>query len=487
MSTEIKVGALVLAGVIALGYFIIKIEDIGTFGEKDGYRVHVLFDNAAGLGIDDPVSLAGVSVGRVEMVQLTPEGKARATLLLRRGVQLFDDAVAVVGSSGMLGDRILSLDPGTPGRPLVQDGGTIVGGEPISVDQMVTVVASIARNLDRTTDTLSKVLGTAEGEASLRQILDSLVSITARLDTVLVDNRGSIDNSFGNLEGALRNMNELSEQLVEAVPALVKDMRKMSEDISGALGDNRKDLGAAAKNLKTITQRLDDSAADLQELMAKMNRGEGSIARLVNESETVDRLNEALDSVDDTLAAADTFFRRVGEARFTFQWRSEFYQRIDATKNYFGVRLEIGETGSGRGFEFHIVDDNIGGFTQRNITTQFFDPISGDLLHTTVERQTIRQEGFRFNALMSQRIKNLQIRGGILENQAGLGVDFFAARDSLVFTGEIWDLSRDPDPHVKLRLQWNLAGRFFITGGWDDLLREELSSYYIGGGYSFRQ
>jgi hypothetical protein len=191
--------------------------------------------------------------------------------------------------------------------------------------------------------------------------------------------------------------------------------------------------------------------------------------------------------VDDSLAAADTFFRRVGEARFSFEWRSEFYERITATKNYFGLRLEIGEVDAGRGFEFHLVDDNIGGFTERNILTEYFDPVTGGLLNTTLQRELIREEGFRFSAVIAQRVKDFQIRGGILENQAGLGLDFFAARDKLRFTAEIWDLGRDPDPHAKLRMQWNVTGRFFVTGGWDDFLREDLRGFYLGGGYSFRQ
>lgn len=486
MSTEIKVGALILIAVVALGYFVVKIDEIGVFNDQDGYRVDVLFDNAAGLAIDDPVFLAGVSVGRVVMVALTPEGQARATLLLRQGVVLHTDAVAVVGSSGMLGDRLLGLNPGTPSEPLVADGGTIVGGEPVSIDQMVSVVSSIARNLDRTTESISQVFGTDEGEASLREVLDNLVSLTGRMDAVLLDNRAAVERSLGNLDGTLGNMNQLSGELVEALPALVEDMRKLSADVSSLLGDNSDDFGAASDNLKTITERLDESAADLQELIAKMNRGEGSVSRLVNESETVDRLNEALDSVDDTLAAADTFFRRVGEARFSFQWRSEFYQRISQTKNYFGLRLGIGEADSGRGFEFHIVDDNIGGFTESNIITETLNPISGDVIGTSVVRRLIREEGFRFSAVISQRVKNLQVRGGIFESQAGLGLDFFAVNDRLRLTGEIWDLGRNPDPHVKFRMQYNVAGRFFITGGWDDVARRELRSYYLGGGYSFR-
>ncbi len=486
MSTEIKVGVLVLVALATLAYFVVMIEDLAVFGDEDARALLVVFDNAAGLGVDDPVLLAGVAVGRVAAIVLTSEGKARVTLRLRPDVFVYEDALAVVGSSGMLGDRVLDLRPGTPGTATVPDGGVIAGGEPVSIDQMVNVVASIARNLDRTTETISRVLGTQEGEATLREILANLESLTGRLDSVLATNRGPIDASFGNLDAALANMSELSASLLESLPALVQEMRTVSVDVSAVLGDNRQSLGGAAENLVDITERLDRSAADLEALLAKMNRGDGTISRLVNESETVDRLNEALDSVDDSLAAADTFFRRVGEARFSFEWRSEFYERIDSTKNYFGVRLEIGEIESGRGFEFHLLDDNIGGIQETNIVTQFFNPNTGESLGTTVERQLVRQTGFRFNALLSQRIKDFQLRGGILESKAGLGLDYFLASDRVRFTGEIWDLGRDPDPHVKLRLQWNLAGRFFITGGWDDLLRTELRSYYMGAGYSFR-
>jgi len=352
---------------------------------------------------------------------------------------------------------------------------------------MVTVIASIARNLDATTESISRVLGTEAGEASLREILANVEGVTGQLDELLARNSGDIDSSFGRFDRTLANLEELSGTLSESLPALVEDMREVSGNLNELIEANRGDISAVGENLKSMTERLDRSAADLEELIAKMNRGDGTVARLVNEGETVDRLNEALDSVDDSLAAADTFFRRVGEARFSFEWRSEFYDRISATKNYFGVRLEFGEQRSGRGFEFHLVDDNVGGLTQTNIFSEVFDSATGDLISSTFERQLVQQEGFRVNALITQRLGNFQLRGGILESQAGLGIDFFAANDKIRLTTEMWDLGRDPDPHLKIRAQWSVIGRFFITGGWDDAFRPDQRSYFLGGGYSFRQ
>jgi len=488
MSTEIKVGSLILVALAVMVYLVMRIENIGSLGEAESYIINVRFEDAAGIAADDPAFLAGVRVGHVSAVRLNmSDGTAEVQLRLRNNVRLREDAVAIVGSSGMLGDRMLQLHPGSPDRPVVPPGGWIVGGDPVSLDQMVTVMASIARNLDTTTRSISRVLGTEAGEASLREILANVEGVTAQLDAVLARNSGTIDSSFSRFDRTLANLENLSGTLGESLPALVDEMRRVSGNLNELIEANRGDISAVGGNLKSMTERLDRSAADLEELIAKMNRGDGTVARLVNEGETVDRLNEALDAVDDSLAAADTFFRRVGEARFSFEWRSEFYDRISATKNYFGVRLEFGDQRSGRGFEFHLVDDNIGGLTQTNILSEFFNPDTGELISRTLERQLVRQEGFRVNALLTQRLGNFQFRGGILESQAGLGVDFFAVNDKIRLSAEMWDLGRDPDPHLKFRAQWNVLGRFFLTGGWDDALRPDQRSYFLGGGYSFRQ
>ena len=486
MRTEIKVGALVLVAIAVLAYFVIKIQDIGSFRSEDSYVINVRFENAAGIGVDDPTLLAGVRVGRVSAVRLNMrEGVAEVEVQLLRTVQVHDDAVAIVGSTGMLGDRVLNLRHGSPGRPLVAEGGWIRGGDPVSVDQLVDVMSSIGRNLDVTTRTLSAVLGTAEGEASLREILINVQTVTGRFDQILAANRDAVNSGFGNMDSAFGNLSELSATLNGSLPQLIDEMRALSADVSEVVGRSGDGLGGAGENLLDVTEKLQRSAADLEEILGKANRGGGTVGRLVNESDTVDRLNEALDSVDDSLAAADTFFRRVGEARFSFEWRSEFYERLESSKNYFGIRMGLGDQGSGRGFEFHLVDDNIGGITETNITTQTFDPITRDQLSTTLERKLVRSEGFRISAVMAQRFGRFQVRGGILESQAGFGIDYFAVQDRLRFIGEVWDLGRDPDPHVKLRVQWNLKGRFFLTGGWDDALRSGLRSYYLGGGYSF--
>jgi len=105
MSAELKVGSLVLVAIAAMVYFVIRIEGIGSLGDADSYIMNVRFEDAAGIATDDPAYLAGVLVGHVAAVNLNmSDGTAEVQLRLRNDVQLREDAVAIVGSSGMLGE-----------------------------------------------------------------------------------------------------------------------------------------------------------------------------------------------------------------------------------------------------------------------------------------------------------------------------------------------------------------------------------------------
>ena len=484
MNTEARVGILVLVGVAALAFFVIRIENLGRLDLDQTYTVSVRFSNVAGLRVDDPVQLAGVNVGRVESVGLTADGFAEVTLRIRRDVRVHEDALAVVGSTGMLGDRILEIRPGSPTSRVVGDNDRIKGGAPASVDQLVTVVGGIAADLKSTTDALSRVLGTAEGEATLRDILVNVQGLTGELRDMLIQNRPILANSFAGLDGVVANLDTLSTQLVDSLPDMVAEFRQLAADVSTLIDANDGNIGETANGLREVTQTLNRSATDLEEILSKMSRGEGSFAQIVNEPNTVRKLNDALESIDDTLAAGDIFFRRVGQARFSFNLRSEFYERSDSTRNYFGLRVELGEA-SDRAAIFHLVDDNIGGFTETNTVTETLDDF-GLVLDRTIQRQLVREEGFTFSAVLAQRVNNWQFRGGVVESEAGFGIDYFGPDNRLRLSAEAWDLGRDPDPHVKLRAQYLVFGRFFVTGGWDDLLRDNLRQVFLGGGYSFR-
>jgi len=133
---EIAVGGFVLLGLVCLAYLAIHLGKMEVWG--GGYRVVANFDNVSGLGQGAPVEVAGVQVGRVEAIRLTPGDRAVVTLRLEPGLQLHDDAIASVRTKGIIGDKFIQLSPGNSEK-LISAGGTIHDTEStIDLEQLIS-------------------------------------------------------------------------------------------------------------------------------------------------------------------------------------------------------------------------------------------------------------------------------------------------------------------------------------------------------------
>ena len=133
---EIAVGGFVLLGLVCLAYLAIHLGKMEVWG--GGYRVVANFDNVSGLGQGAPVEVAGVQVGRVEAIRLTPGDRAVVTLRLEPGLQLHDDAIASIRTKGIIGDKFIQLSPGNSEK-LISAGGTIHDTEStIDLEQLIS-------------------------------------------------------------------------------------------------------------------------------------------------------------------------------------------------------------------------------------------------------------------------------------------------------------------------------------------------------------
>ncbi|MGO9621967.1 MAG: outer membrane lipid asymmetry maintenance protein MlaD [Desulfobaccales bacterium] len=133
---ELAVGGFVLLGLVCLAYLAIHLGKMEVWG--GGYRVVANFDNVSGLGLGAAVEVAGVQVGRVEAIRLTPGDRAVVTLRLEPGLQLHDDAIASVRTKGIIGDKFIQLSPGNSEK-LISAGGTIHDTESnIDLEQLIS-------------------------------------------------------------------------------------------------------------------------------------------------------------------------------------------------------------------------------------------------------------------------------------------------------------------------------------------------------------
>ena len=115
---ETIVGIFVVFGLICIGYMTVKLGNVSLLGD-DSYPVIAKFTSVTGLRAGNPVDILGIEVGRVERIFMDQETQqAVVEMKIKKGIKIYDDAIASVKTQGLIGDSYLSIDPGGSGEVL---------------------------------------------------------------------------------------------------------------------------------------------------------------------------------------------------------------------------------------------------------------------------------------------------------------------------------------------------------------------------------
>ncbi len=124
--SEILVGVFMALGFVALFFLAMRVSNLSTATSGEGYTLTAKFDNIGSLRVRSPVSMAGVTLGRVEAIDFDQE-TFQAVVKLRiddRYDAIPDDTFANIYTAGLLGEQYIGLDPGGSSETL-QDGDRI--------------------------------------------------------------------------------------------------------------------------------------------------------------------------------------------------------------------------------------------------------------------------------------------------------------------------------------------------------------------------
>ena len=112
-TAEVSVGVFMVIGLLCLGYLTVKLGKMELFSEQ-GYQITARFASVTGLKTGASVEIAGVPVGKVTGIGLEAgTGRAVVTLQIDKAVALTDDCIASVKTSGLIGDKFISLSLGS--------------------------------------------------------------------------------------------------------------------------------------------------------------------------------------------------------------------------------------------------------------------------------------------------------------------------------------------------------------------------------------
>ncbi len=340
MSNEFKLGIFVTAGILAV---LLTIMLLGNYSLTSKYVVNAYFENTAGLPKKAKVKISGVDVGNIKDIVLE-DGKAKVILVIDRKIKLYPDATAKIVSMGIIGTKYIDIHPGTASGNPVKHGATI--------NSLVS-------------DSLEEVIGNA----------------VKKLDAVLSDaKKGLNEDFFQSLHDTVENLKLVSQTLSDKrgdIDEAVNNFKNFSSDLYEITSKNKQDI-------RDIIEKLN-------EIVDKINNGDGTLARLINDKEMSKEIKDTVDGLQ-------SFVGKTKKVGIDWEYMGRFDTRNDRFRNDFGIRFRPTD------HKFYYIGiSNIGNYT--NEDDEF-------------ERNNLN----KIDALLGFRSENLEAYGGVMRSKGGVGV-----------------------------------------------------------------
>lgn len=312
MSKEIKLGILAVVAIVASvwGYKYIKGQSL--FQERATY--YTSFSDVSGLEKTAAVTVNGYKVGAVTNIAVNPKNvKLMDVYFQINGSYYFPKSTLVQQKAdGLVGGKLLALNyTQACSADCAKDGdfleGQIIGmlGSMVSEKELNLYLASAGKELKDIIGTLG-----AEGEpgalnSSIRRVdesLDNINKLTASLNALT-------QASTANIQGTLTNFNKISNNIAlnnAQITEIIKNLGKVSNDFGkisfSKTVDSTNQLLSESKEamvlLKETMKTSNEFLLDLEKITSKINKGEGSIGKMVHNDEFYRNAEKALTNLN---------------------------------------------------------------------------------------------------------------------------------------------------------------------------------------------
>lgn len=431
---EFKVGVLVVVVSALIGGMSLKVAEgpgVLSGSKKQWFDV----EDAGGLVKNSAVKMAGIKVGIIDEIELV-DGKARVYLILDKDVPLTTSAQVELRSDGILGDKHVELVPGKVGDPNMGEGKISSVSSKASLDKVMEQVGDIAESLKEASQIIAEAAREGNRNTSLGRILNNIERLTEDLAALTGDNKQKI--------------NEIVDQV-----------HNITETLDDLINDESPEgFKAAWSNAVDSLKHLDKTLENAEEITEKINNGEGTIGRLVNDEETVDNINAAVNNFNEFLGGA-------GSMETSVDFHSEFLTELDESQSYLTVKIQ---PGLDRYYELGVVDD-ANGVTKEIVQSKDGGPES-------TSRVTDKSK-IKFTALFAKNFWDFTIKGGIMESAGGIGFDYYLLNKKLRFSVEAFDFE---NTNLRAFIRYNVINGIYFIGGGDNLTDELNRSGFVGAG-----
>ncbi len=440
LTRELQVGVFVIVAFIVIAAFSFRITESPIY--RRGTTLVTYVDDATGLFQNSRVKIAGIDVGAIRKIELE-DGKAKLTLILNTGVEVPGGAHVEPRPLGILGDKyieiVLPKPPASP-TPGATEGawwrGVLDAVVPSARAQTGEMSAGAVPGPPLKS---GDVIRSENSAATMDDLLRQLGAISQDVKQLTKKLNGVVDENRADVHEMIQALNRTSRKLETVFDKL--DADKLGEDVR-RLGDAAGNIGRSAERVENVLRKVDE--------------GEGTVGKLINDPAVANELQRSLEILNSALD-------RVARTQLAVDLRAEYYPQARHSKTYATLAIRPREDIAYVG---QVVIDPQGTF-HRTVTTTTTDggvPVVEDVVVND-------REAVYFSLLFEKRLYDLAFRVGLMENRGGFSLDYGPFGERLVLTLDLFKLTRDGNrPHMKVSANYRFLDYFYVSVGGDELL-----------------
>jgi phospholipid/cholesterol/gamma-HCH transport system substrate-binding protein len=278
VSPEFKIGILMVMGVILLFVGVNYLKGFNPLTKQSHY--YSVYDKIEGLAVSNPILVNGFKVGQVTNIAFHERGDG--SLLVEFTVdesdlEIPDDSEARIFSSDLFGSKAIKIIQGES-TTFIAPGDTLTASnqediteavrkelEPLrrKTDQLIATVDEILTNVKAVFED-DATLGLPAAFANLQRTVSTLEHTALQFDSLVVENRAVFKNVMSNVDGIAENLNKHNSELTN----IISNFSEISDSL-------------AAANFASTIERADQALSNIADITGKINRGEGTIGKLM--------------------------------------------------------------------------------------------------------------------------------------------------------------------------------------------------------------
>ena len=282
LSREIKTAILIIGCIIIFifGFNYLK----GTSLLSNEKTIHALYDEVEGLVVGANVTIRGLNVGKVKIIDFNDDfAKIKVTFSIRDDLNFSNKSVAQLYEAGLIGGKAIAIIPKYDTSNIIKNGDILLSEIKPGLTELVN--QQIAPLQDK-----------------IEGLLTSADSLFAGISNVMnYETQNNLKMTLEGLASTIENVNILSSNINDILNANEKELKSTINNLSKISGNLNKITDSLKQMpLSSTVKNFEDTSLHLKEIIERLNSGEGSAGMILNDNKLYDNLvnsSEALEAL----------------------------------------------------------------------------------------------------------------------------------------------------------------------------------------------